>query len=74
VPAGCNRAGRPEALDGCLSGPSMQKINQVTIKSLLFALPPLEEQQLIANVIHSQITINVELSMDAMTSFLMSAL
>ena len=61
-------------LDGCLSGSSMKKINQVTIKSLLFALPPLEEQQLIANVIHSQITINVELSMDATTSFLMSVL
>jgi hypothetical protein len=52
----------------------MKKINQVTIKSLLFALPPLEEQQLIANVIHRQITINVELSMDATTSFLMSVL
>ena len=58
--------GRHQIESQCVgTSSSMQKINQGTIKSLLFALPPLEEQQLIASVIHRQITINVELSIDA---------
>ena len=58
--------GRHQIESQCVgTSSSMQKINQGTIKSLLFALPPMEEQQLIASVVHRQITCNAQLSMDA---------
>jgi type I restriction enzyme S subunit len=58
--------GRHQIESECVgTSSSMQKINKGAIKSLLFALPPLEEQQLIASVLHRHITSNAELSMDA---------